>query len=152
MYNLSQNDTFQSSGKIVKSVLGFLLFGAVTLLQAAPWRETKSFILKKDELVKILVKSEGQERLLNFRWTLYTDKGLVVHESFDRIVGQHVLYAGNTNQSFRKALLPLKRTQKDIPSVLVVFKKFDEENKTAQMDLFLIDKENRIVLNYLTNK
>lgn len=130
----------------------FLFAGAFVLLNAAAWRETKSFILKKDELVKILVKSEGQERLLNFRWTLYTDKGLVVHESFDRIVGQHILYAGYTNQSFRKVLLPAKRSQKDVPYVTVVFKKFDEENKTAQMDLFLFDKESRIVLDYLTKK
>jgi len=130
----------------------FLLVGVFTLLDAAAWRETKSFTLKKDELVKVLVKSEGQERVLNFRWTLYTDKGLVVHESFDRFVGQHILYAGHANQSFRKRLLPPKRSQKDIPFVVVVFKKFDEANATAQMDLFLIDKEKRIVLDYLTKK
>lgn len=122
------------------------------MLDGAPWRESESFILKKDQMVKILVKSEGQERILNFRWTLYTDKALVVHENFDRFVGQHILYAGHANQSFRKQLLPLKRSQQDIPYVLVVFKKFDEGNATAQMDLFLIDKENRIVLDYLTKK
>lgn len=121
-------------------------------MNAAAWRETKSFTLKKDQLVKILVKSEGQERMLNFRWTLYTDKALVVHESFDRFVGQHILYAGHANQSFRKRLLPAKRSEKDTPYALVVFKKFDEANATAQMDLFLIDKENRIVLDYLTEK
>jgi hypothetical protein len=128
----------------------FLLVG-ITLLESAAWRESKSFTLKKDEIVKILVKSEGEERFLNFRWTLYSDKGLVVHESFDRFVGQHVLVAGQ-NQSFRKVLLSAKRTQKDVPYLLVVFKKFDDGNKTAQMDLFLIDKENRIVLDYLTKK
>lgn len=130
--------------------LWFLL--AVWSLQAAAWRETKSFTLQKDQLVKVLVKSEGLERLLSFRWTLYTDQALVVHESFDRIVGQHILYASHTNQSFRKRLLPAKRSEKDIPYIIVVFKKFDEGAKTAQMDLFLIDKENRIVLDYLTEK
>ena len=130
----------------------FLLIGTFAIAQAAAWRESKSFILKKDELAKILVKSEGQERLLNFRWTLYTDKALVVHESFDRIVGQHVLYVGHTNQSFRKVLLSSEKTSRDVPYIIVVFKKFDDGNKTAQMDLFLIDKESRIVLDYLTNK
>jgi len=136
----------------VKNIFLFLILGAFSFLDAAAWRESKTFILKKDELVKILVKSEGQERLLNFRWTLYTDKALVVHESFDRFVGQHVLYVGHVNQSFRKVLLSPKRTQKDVPYVIVVFKKFDEGNNTAQMDLLLIDKENRIVLDYLTKK
>lgn len=130
----------------------FLLIGVFALAQAAGWRESKSFILKKDELVKILVKSEGQERLLNFRWTLYTDKALVVHESFDRFVGQHILYAGYTNQSFRKVLLSEEKSPRDVPYVTVVFKKFDEGNNTAQMDLFLFDRESRIVLDYLTNK
>lgn len=131
----------------------FLLGAACALLvHAAPWRETKSFVLQKDQNVKVLVKSEGRERLLNFRWTLYTDKALVVHENFDRFVGQHMLYASHANQSFRKRLLPPKKSEKDVPYLLVTFKKFDEENKTAQMDLFLIDKENRIVLDYLTEK
>ena len=130
----------------------FLLVGVLNLLDAAVWRETKSFTLKKDELVKVLVKSESQERVLNFRWTLYTDKTLVVHESFDRFVGQHMLSVGHTNQSFRKRLLPPKRSQKDVPFIVVVFKKFDETNATAQIDLFLIDKEKRIVLDYLTKK
>jgi hypothetical protein len=130
----------------------FLLFGILSVLDAAAWRESKSFILKKDELVKVLIKSEGQERVLNFRWTLYKDKVLVVHESFDRFVGQHMLYASHANKSFRKVLLPAKRSHKDIPYVIVLFKKFDEANATAQMDLFLIDKEKRIVLDYLTQK
>lgn len=136
----------------MKRLAVFWLLLGVWSLQAAAWRETKSFTLQKDQLVKVLVKSEGLERLLSFRWTLYTDQALVVHESFDRIVGQHILYASHTNQSFRKRLLPAKRSEKDIPYIIVVFKKFDEGAKTAQMDLFLIDKENRIVLDYLTEK
>ena len=128
----------------------FFLLGAFAL-NAAPWREVKSFILKKDQLAKILVKGDGQERLLNFRWTLYTDKGLVVHESYDRIVGQHILYVGH-NQSFRKRLLNAKNSEMDTPYALVVFKKFEEENKTAQLDLLLIDKEKRVQLDYLTKE
>ncbi len=129
-----------------------LLLGMVSIADAAAWRESKNYSLKKDELVKILVKSEGQERIFNFRWTLYTDKVLVVHESFDRYVGQHMLYSGHANQSFRKQLLPQKRSPKDIPYILVVFKKFDESSSTAKMDLFLVDKENRVMLDYLTQK
>lgn len=135
----------------MKKLFLVLVLGAACLT-GAPWRETKSFVLKKDEEVKVLVKSEGQERLLSFRWTLYTDKALVVHENFDRFVGQHILYASHASQSFRKRLLPPKKSEKDVPYILVVFKKFDEGAKTAQMDLFLTDKDNRIVLDYLTEK
>ncbi len=128
-------------------VLLFLLMMAVASYSAS-WRESKTFLLKKDELAKIMVKSTGQERLLNFRWTLYTDKALVVHESFDRIVGQHILEG--TSQSFSKRFLPADKSEMDVPYAVVVFKKFDEENQTAQFDLLLFDKENRVKLDYLT--
>ena len=121
-------------------------------LQAAPWREMKTFNVEKDQLIKVMVKSEGQERLLFWRWTLYTDKALIVHENFDRFVGQHVLYAGYTNQSFRKQLLPAVKSERDAVYVVIVFKKFDEGAKKAQFDLLLFDKEKRIVLDYLTEK
>lgn len=136
----------------MKRFFVFLLLGGMLYLHAAAWREQKSFILKKDQVVKVLVKSEGLDRNLSFRWTLYTDKVLVVHESFDRFVGQHMLSATYGNQSFQKRLLPPKRSELDIPYAIVVFKKFDEGNNTAQMDLLLIDKEKRILLDYLTEK
>lgn len=119
-------------------------------LYGAAWRENKSLTLKKDEEVKVLVKGAGQERIFSFRWTLFTDKVLVVHSSFDRIVSQHMLYERHTNQSFRKKLLPALKSERDVPSILVVFKKFDEGSKTAQFDLLLFDKEKRVILEYLT--
>lgn len=129
-----------------------LLCMAFFTLHGAPWREMKTFTVVKDQLIKIMVKSEGQERLLSWRWTLYTDKALIVHENFDRFVGQHVLYAGHSNQSFRKQLLPAVRSERDAVYVIVVFKKFDEGTKKAQFDLLVFDKEKRVVLDYLTEK
>lgn len=129
----------------------FLCFAFLSV-EGAAWREMKTFNVPKDQVVKVMVKSEGEERILSWRWTLYTDKALIVHENFDRFVGQHVLYAGYSNQSFRKELLPPLKSERDAPYVLVVFKKFDEGAKKAQFDLLLFDKENRIVLDYLTEK
>jgi hypothetical protein len=122
-------------------------------LHGEPWRETKSFTLKKDEVAKILVKttSPEQEKVFLWRWTLYTDKALVVHESFDRFVGQHILNLEH-HQSFRKRLLNAVKSEKDVPYAVVVFKKFDDVNKTAQFDVLLIDQEKRVVLDYLTKE
>jgi hypothetical protein len=129
-----------------------LLCMAFLTLYGAPWREMKTFNVAKDEMIKIMVKSEGQERLLSWRWTLYTDKALIVHESFDRFVGQHVLSAGYSNQSFRKQLLPAVKSERDAAYAIVAFKKFDEGTKKAQFDLLVFDKESRVVLDYLTEK
>jgi len=132
-------------------VKAFLLTWVFLLsLEAAPaWRETKSFILKKDEIARIVIKSISPklERVLFWRWTLYTDKKLVVHEKFDRVVGQHILDLDG-HQAFRKRLLGAVKSEQDVPYALVVFKKFDDVNKTAQFDFFLIDRENRVEADY----
>ena len=128
----------------------FLIFVLIFSLDAASWREMKSFTLKKDEVARVRIKmsaSPNSERLLTWRWTLYTDKALVVHEKFDRIVGQHILYVGH-NDGFQKALLPSIATQRDIPYAVVIFKKFDDQNKTAQFDLLIYDKEKRVLAEY----
>jgi len=130
-----------------------LIFALLLSLNAAPWREMKSFTLKKDEIAKVVIKTTTpkKERILFWRWTLYTDKALVVHESLDRFVGQHILYAGR-NDGFRKSLLPALRNELDVPYALVVFKKFDDVNQTAQFDLLIIDKEKRVIVDYLTKE
>ncbi|MCX6074738.1 MAG: hypothetical protein NTY39_10495 [Campylobacterales bacterium] len=123
-------------------------------LEAAPaWRETKNFILKKDEVAKIVIKtiSPKLERVFFWRWTLYTDKKLVVHEKFDRVVGQHILDL-DIHQAFRKRLLGAVKSEQDVPYGLVVFKKFDDVNKTAQFDFFLIDRENRVEVDYVSKE
>ncbi|MFA6145093.1 MAG: hypothetical protein WCW84_03685 [Sulfurimonas sp.] len=132
----------------------FFLIGVfVFTLNAEPWRETKTFILKKDEFAKIVIKSISPklERVFFWRWTLYTDKKLVVHENFDRVVGQHMLDI-DRHQAFHKRLLGAVKSERDVPYGLVVFKKFDDVNKTAQFDFFLIDRENRIEADYVSKE
>ena len=92
-----------------------------------------------------------QEKVFFWRWTLYTDKALVVHENFDRFVGQHILTL-EYHQAFRKRLLGALKSENDVPYGIVVFKKFDDKNKTATFDFLLIDKEKRVVLDYVTKK
>ncbi len=129
----------------------FLILMLILSLDAAPWSEIKSFTLKKDETAHILIKTASppmSERLLTWRWTLYTDNVLIVHEKFDRIVGQHVLDLGH-GDSFRKPFLPSIATERDVPYAVVRFKKFNDQNKTALFDLLIFDKNKRILVDYL---
>jgi hypothetical protein len=122
----------------------------VLSLDAATWREMKDFNLKKDEIARVVIKlssSPTLERVLSWRWTLYADKALVVHEKFDRIVGQHILYVGHNN-GFRKSLFPSVASERDVPYAVVIFKKFDDQNKTAQFDLLIYDQEKRVLVEY----
>jgi hypothetical protein len=131
--------------------LVLLLFFCTVWLHGAPWREIKPFVLKKDELARVLIKTqEGKQekvRVLQWRWTLYTDKALVIHEKFDRVVGQNMLTVGR-NDSFKKSLLSPINSERDRATAVVVFKKFDEQNQTASFDLLIFDKEKRVLVDY----
>jgi len=105
--------------------------------------------LKKDELKKILVKYDGKEKLLKFRWTLYKNGGLVIFRSYDRIVAQNVLYLRHKNQSFRLELKTRGTDFYNVPYVLVKFKEFKYDTKEAVFELLLSDSSMKIALKYL---
>ena len=94
--------------------------------------------LQKDEQKVFLVKYENKERKFKFRWTLYTNEGLVTLSSYDTIVSQHMMYLNNTHQTFR---VILKRGSRIYERVyfLVKFKEFDSKKNRAIFELFLSD-------------
>ncbi|MDD3061149.1 MAG: hypothetical protein PHW94_09455, partial [Sulfurimonas sp.] len=104
----------------------FLVFG-ISNIFANDFREVKEITLKKDEQTKILVKYGTFEKLFKFRWTLYTNEGLVIHRSYDRKVAQNVLYLNHKNQSFRVELKARGADNYNVPYVLVKFKEFKYE-------------------------
>ncbi len=113
------------------------------------YKDSKSYTLKKDEFVKILVKNDNRERVFSFRWTLFRDSVLVVHKNFNNFVAQHMLYL-NKNNSFKTVLLDRRNSIRDDAYFIVSFKKFNEVNGTAVMDLFLYDRESRVKIEFLT--
>jgi len=126
----------------------FLIFG-ISNIFANDFREVKQITLKKDEQTKILVKYGTFEKLFKFRWTLYTNKGLVIHRSYDRKVAQNVLYLNHKNQSFRVELKARGADNYNVPYVLVKFKEFKYETKEAVFELFLSDEKQQLELKYL---
>ncbi|MBU0721081.1 hypothetical protein KJ877_07025 [bacterium] len=137
----------------MKSILQIFLvltFGFSTFF-ANEYREIKQISLKKDEQKKILVKYDKIEKLFKFRWTLYTNGGLVVFRSYDRIVAQNILYIREKNQSFKLELKSRGSDYYDVPYVLVKFKEFDYETNEALFEMFLSDKKMQVSLEYLEN-
>lgn len=118
-------------------------------LQAADWQMEKRVRLKKDAFSHIAVKSEGFEKLLKLRWTLYKNNGLVVIRHYDGFVGHHVLYLRNKNNSFRIDLLPPGEGYGAQPFLLVKFSAFDAEKGEAVFDLFLRDQNDETLLQIL---
>ncbi|MEA3521949.1 MAG: hypothetical protein U9R50_03165 [Campylobacterota bacterium] len=119
---------------------------------AQEWKTTKSISLKKDQLERLLVKSDGSQRLLEFRWTLYANNVLVVLRNFDDIVTQHALKLNHTNQSVRIELLAHTAYKIKVPYLLIKFTEFDYKKNESKFDIFLFDKEEEIELEYLKNE
>lgn len=134
--------------KIIVQFLILFFFG-ISNISANDFREVKQISLKKDEQTKILVKYGQIEKLFKFRWTLYVNKGLVIHRSYDRIIGQNVLSLNHKNQSFRLELKSRGADNYNVPYILVKFKEFKFDTKEAVFDLMLSDEKMQIELKYL---
>ena len=129
----------------------FLSFLFAFSLQGADFREVYELSLKKDEQKKFLVKYGKYERLFTFRWTLYVNDGLVVLHSYDRAVGQTVLYAKNKNSAFRVMLQSKGIDTRFRPYFLVMFKEFDYVTNSAKFDIMLWDEKMSVDIQELKN-
>ena len=135
----------------LKTIISFLLLfvlGVGTIF-ANDFREIKQIVLKKDEQTKILVKYATSEKLFKFRWTLYKNRGLVIHRSYDRYVAQNILYLNHKNQSFRIPIKVWGVVNHNGPFLLVKFKEFKYETKEAVFELLLSDEKEQVKLKYL---
>jgi hypothetical protein len=133
--------------RVAQVFITFVLLMSVTF--ADEFRDIKKISLKKDEQKKILVKYGSYERLFKFRWTLYSNGGLVIFRSYDRNVGQNILYLGNKNSSFRVNLKAKGADYFNVPYMLVKFKEFDYETNEAKFELLISDKQAQIEMQEL---
>ena len=125
----------------------FLLFSSVS--EALDVKDRRKVSLKKDEQTRILVKYGTYTRLFTFRWTLYTNEGLIILRSYDKEVAQNILYLNSTNQNFRLLLKAKGADHYNVPYFLVKFKEFDRKKHEAVFEIFLSDRQDQIRLKYL---
>ncbi len=135
----------------MKLFLQLFLLSALFLntVCANDFREIQEIRLKKDEQKKILVKYESFEKLFKFRWTLFTNGGLVVFKSYDKIVSQNMLYLRHKNQSLRVELKSKGADPLHVPYMLLKFKEFNYETKEAVFAFMLWDEKMQVNLKYL---
>ena len=141
-----EHKLFNKVKNILKILLFFILL--VSYVHANEYKDSFTFKLKKDEQKKFFVKYGNSQKIFQFRWTLYTNGGLVIFRSYDRIVAQNILYLRHKNQSFRVELKTRGANNYVIPYILMKFKEFDFKTQEAVFQLFLSDKESEIILDY----
>ncbi len=116
---------------------------------ADEWKPIKSVSLQKDQLERIVVHSGALKKLLEFRWTLYSNNALVILRSYDDFVAQHVLRSHYKSRSFRVNLLSRGKNRMMGPYLLVTFKHFDFKAKKALFDIYLSDDDEQVELKFL---
>jgi len=115
-----------------------------TQLFALEWAYEKEITLKKDQFFSVWVKSDIEQKLLKFRWTLFKNSNLVLLKVFDKFNNQHILTEGYPRNSVRFDVGIRSEKYKQKPYMLIKFEKFDFEKNEAIFKLLLSDKTNKI--------
>lgn len=118
----------------------FILIFTHSLLYAELIEEIE---LSKDEIKSINLFVNNTTKTLSFRWTLYKDRGLVMHLNYDNNPHQFILYKEKLN-SFK---IPLSHTSlSNIPNpyIIIYFIDFDSKDKKAKFRYYLYPAQENI--------
>ena len=74
-----------------------------------------------------------------FRWTLFTNDGLVVLANYDRFPYQYVLEQKYRQDGFGIALSDYADALTQLPRATIIFKEFDKKTKLCTFDIFVRD-------------
>ncbi len=98
----------------------------------------EEFILKKDEVKIINLFVERDYKTLAFRWTLYKDRGLVMHLNYDRNPHQFQLYKESIAlNAFKIPLTHTRSTKTQNPHIIIYFVDFNNDKKEAKFRYYL---------------
>ena len=127
--------------KVAAALLGVvsLLLGAGANDPNAMWSHYDTFVLKKDQLQHVRIHANHRTHRLAFRWTLFVNGGLVMHVTYDGHRFQPLLYADYKRDAFRVDLYAKPNDasplQYETPHAFLIFRKFDEAAKKAEIEL-----------------
>ncbi len=119
-----------------KAVALYLLaFAALWAMPEGYFAKEEKLSLAKDEYAVYEVTGKP----LYFRWTLFINRGLVMHYGYDGFPYQNVLYKDYKQNSFK---IPLKQRSDDHsepPYFMLVFNGMQEGNKKADFTVYVYD-------------
>jgi hypothetical protein len=125
--------------KAIIWLAGFALTASAAMTGADHWIFKRSFVLKKDQLQRVELKTPRRTFRLAFRWTLFTDGGLVMHVYYEKHHMQPVLYLDRRRNMFRVDLFskPANATPLQIirPYALLRFVRFNADKQVAVIEL-----------------
>ncbi len=121
----------------------------------AGWAFYDTFPLKKDQIQHVQIHAKHRTFLLDFRWTLYVNGGLVMHVHYDGHAYQPLLYKDFRREAFRIDLFSksdgMSSPKVEMPHALLMFKAYDPGKKVAYLDM-KIKSDERVEVLYTKGK
>lgn len=115
-----------------------IILYCLIILNALNAEFIEEFVLKKDESKIINLFVENAHKTLTFRWTLYKDRGLVMHLNYDRNPHQFQLYKETRAlNAFKIYLTHTHSTKAQNPHIIIYFIDFDDDKKEAKFRYYL---------------
>lgn len=115
--------------------LAIFLLCSIALASMPLWVWEKSLELEKEQVYKADISVGNVQKILEFRWTLFKNKGLVLHIRYDKFNHQVVLYEDYQRNAYKIPLGRGNSEQKDEPHLVIYFKNFSD--KKAHLKLYI---------------
>jgi len=117
--------------KLVVFLLALKLFA----IDDSYWAKKETVYLQKDEVALFDV----NKKRLFFRWTLFKNRGIVLHYNYDGYVNQNILYKEYRRDGFKIFLKQYAINSYFKPYIMIIFKGY--KSKIATFDLYLYDPD-----------
>ncbi len=103
------------------------------------WSYNDEVELRKDQVARYQISVDDKLLILDFRWTLYVNKGLVMLYKLDKFPYQNVMYKDHKLDRFKLKLKNRAANAYEEPYAVIVFKDFDDKTKKATFTILLKD-------------
>ena len=135
-------------------LLSFLLFCDFSYAKKQKlWDFQYTFNLKKDKIATVIINKNTKDKkakskyTLNFRWTLYANKNLILLANYMNYPHQYVLTKQRLHDRVQIKLLGYDGYNTRAYA-LIVFSDFDKDKNIATMNVFIKDQKKRIVVDF----
>jgi len=140
--------------KMSKIFLLIFLLGTFLFSKSSFWSYTYSYSLKKDKLVKVEIKKDylptkNSDGILEFRWTLYSAKKLVLLVSYEGFKTQYVLEKQYKRDAISINLIGDYKSIRSKAFAVIKFSDFDDKKKIANLEVMIRDSDKRMEVRFL---
>jgi len=135
-------------------LLSFLLFCDFSYAKKQKlWDFQYTFNLKKDKIATIIINKNTKDKkaksryILNFRWTLYANKNLILLANYMHYPHQYILTKNRLQDRVQIKLLG-DDDYNARAYALIVFSDFDKNKNIATMNVFIKDQKKRLTVDF----